>query len=320
MADRPNRRAGIAAVYGLLLLALTGPARPEDAVPAFFLYVNAFEVRHEFLLPGDAAQGLLQRRPVAGGAASPLQQTGAVLAQRFPLRIDGRPAAPIVERISWVRLVPDGAEPAPGDVPQGADAALGVVLRYPVEQPARRLELDLSAAGTARAPVTLEQGRETFSSYATVQYPLFEWQAEEAAPPPADPARDLLRQLLHPIYAAYALQDEEAVYQHLAQALSGDLLEDTYLHQRQTLLRQADGGGLGRANRIEVLEAAPPPTGQRATLAARWIAEGDIAHWGHSHPRRRQYRARLELERQDAGWRIAALEMLEETLQEPSPP
>ncbi|CAI8735294.1 hypothetical protein [Methylocaldum szegediense] len=126
-----------------------------------------------------------------------------------------------------------------------------------------------------------------------------------------------LQALLHNVYRAFELPEEEAAYDRLAMSLSGDVLEDVYLHQRRTLLQRGKGlGGDGRVQRVEVLssdiESVDPESG-RVSVAARWIAHGSVSHWGHSHPRDTLYAARLALSRaEDGRLKITDLEFTEE--------
>ena len=64
--------------------------------------------------------------------------------------------------------------------------------------------------------------------------------------------------------------------------------------------------------------------GQRQTpeliLDARWRVEGVVYHWGHSHARLNEYRARYTIAAVDAGWRIVGVEPLEQRRVEPERP
>lgn len=132
-----------------------------------------------------------------------------------------------------------------------------------------------------------------------------------------------LQALLHNVYRAFELPEEEAAYDRLAMSLSGEILEDVYLRQRRSLLQRVKGlGGDGRVRRVEVLasdiESVDPESG-RCTVAARWIAHGSVSHWGHSHPRSTLYSARLALNRtEDGRLKITDLAFTEERGTDPA--
>lgn len=127
--------------------------------------------------------------------------------------------------------------------------------------------------------------------------------------------RALLPSMLHNAYRGFQLRDEGAVYDRLARSLDGQLLEETYLQQRRSLLRHSQGiGGLGNVDRVEVehLQLMPTDTPATAELEAEWVAHGSVSHWGHSHPRHNRYRARLKLQvAPDQRVRITAMDFLD---------
>jgi hypothetical protein len=127
--------------------------------------------------------------------------------------------------------------------------------------------------------------------------------------------RALLPSMLHNAYRGFQLRDEEAVYDRLARSLDGQLLEETYLQQRRSLLRHSQGiGGLGKVDRVEVehLQLMPTDTPATAEMEAEWVAHGSVSHWGHAHPRHNRYRARLKLQvAPDQRLRITAMDFLD---------
>ncbi|WP_145986386.1 hypothetical protein [Methylocaldum marinum] len=127
-----------------------------------------------------------------------------------------------------------------------------------------------------------------------------------------DPVKSELEALLHNVYRAFQMPEEESAYDRLAISLSGEVLDEVYLSQRAALLQRRKGlGSDGRVERVQVLtteiESLDQESG-RCVVNARWIAHGSISHWGHSHPRSTLYAARLVLSRaEDGRLRIAAL-------------
>jgi len=127
--------------------------------------------------------------------------------------------------------------------------------------------------------------------------------------------RAVLAPMLHNAYRGFQLRDEEAVYDRLARSLDGQLLEETYLQERRSLLRHSLGiGGQGKVDRVEIehLQLMPTDTPATAELEAEWVAHGSVSHWGHSHPRHNRYRARLKLQvAPDQRVRITAMDFLD---------
>jgi hypothetical protein len=115
---------------------------------------------------------------------------------------------------------------------------------------------------------------------------------------------------------------EEAVYDKLATSVSGDLLTDIYLQNRQSFeIRQA-GGAQARIKDVEILSVEPISTREGADLSLRsvWAARGEVDHWGHRHQRRNLYEAIVDLGVVDGAWKIIGFETLEERRIEPFGP
>ena len=53
---------------------------------------------------------------------------------------------------------------------------------------------------------------------------------------------------------------------------------------------------------------------------ARWQVEGVVYHWGHSHSRLNEYRARYTVASVSQGWRIVGVEPLEQRRVDPVVP
>jgi len=114
--------------------------RRYDAPLSAFLYVDPFEVRQEMVLrPKDLQQwvdlGLEGKEiiPVADQAALK-QKVLAFLTGRNPLRVDGEPVEPVLDRIRFVRrsLRKTGVVDPPEDLPVSS-ATLGVIFVHPVD-------------------------------------------------------------------------------------------------------------------------------------------------------------------------------------------
>jgi len=141
-----------------------------------------------------------------------------------------------------------------------------------------------------------------------------------SASPPAHPkpltdeeARTVVDTLLRNIYHAFAFRDESRIFDTLAASVSGDLLEEIYLDIRRDLELENAGGPRVKIHNVQLEECAPDtstPPGFRAE--ARWIAKGNVSHWGHIHPRRNKYHGILTIEPIDDRWKVTGVEILEE--------
>lgn len=160
----------------------------HHAEPRSFIYVEPYEVRHEIML---RVQDLLPRldfhpaQPghIAGTERNALKQAlGSYLSGHNPLRIDGAAVPPQLDRVEFVRFDRRGVQVVPeGEALDGATALAGVILVYLTDQPARAIEMEWDSFGKAdsRRPVAVQYGIESFESYVTRQYPLFQWSSDE---------------------------------------------------------------------------------------------------------------------------------------------
>jgi hypothetical protein len=322
-------------------------ANPEfvrrHSEPRSFVYVEAYEVRHELLLRLTDLKPWLKHnlknpRFIEAQEWEPLKRNiGTLLQNRNPFRIDGITATPQLDRIDFVRCTRSGLEIIHEPTPlETTTALLGVILVYPTERPVRTIELewDLFGGRDEQRSVSLYFGQESFDSYVTVRKPRFEWMADEAfdlpqeattasISPPGDIAsakmgldeelaKRILQGLLHNTYRAFQLRNEEAAYDRLALGLAGELLDEVYLQQRRTILQRDQGvGGESRVDRVEVLVSKIHQfiaESNEYEIDARWLAQGSISHFGHSHPKNNLYRARLSLRSDQSGvWKITAM-------------
>ena len=121
--------------------------------------------------------------------------------------------------------------------------------------------------------------------------------------------------LLKNVYRSFDFREEEDVYDRLATSVSGDLLSDIYLQNRQSLVVTQAGGARARVKEVEILSVTVDgsdgnPLGM--VFDAQWTAMGTVGHWGHIHTRKNQYHANITVEPVDGAWKIMDLELLEE--------
>lgn len=148
-------------------------------------------------------------------------------------------------------------------------------------------------------------------------------------PPLPTPAEALaIFQPLHAnIYRAFDYTTESEIYDALARSVDGPLLGKTYDDIYRSLILQEEGGALCRVksvtliqSKVEALTRDPQRQTPELILDARWRVEGVVYHWGHSHARVNEYRARYTIAAVPAGWRIVAVEPLEQRRVDPERP
>ena len=124
--------------------------------------------------------------------------------------------------------------------------------------------------------------------------------------------------LISTVYAAFNEGSEEAAYDVLEEVVTGTLLETLYLDFRRALTFRNQGGAVASVKQIDILSFEP--LSQRidkegrlhALFSGQWRVEGNVEHWGHIHRRRLDYRALVNVYGSREGWRIEALDVIEE--------
>lgn len=131
-------------------------------------------------------------------------------------------------------------------------------------------------------------------------------------------ARGVFHGLLRNVYGAFDEREEGAVYDVLAESVSGDLLQEVYLEMNQMLILRNQGGARVKVKKVEVLEAEPYVVGEGGGVLGqrwrcRWNVSGSVGHWGHVHQRTGQYEAILGIEAVDGVWKLVGLKMVDLT-------
>lgn len=119
--------------------------------------------------------------------------------------------------------------------------------------------------------------------------------------------------LLRNVYHAFAFRDESRIFDTLATSVGGDLLEDLYLDIRRDLELENTGGPRVKIHNVQLEECIPDTsTAPGFSAEARWIAKGNVSHWGHIHPRRNKYHGELTIEPVAGRWKVTDVQILEE--------
>ena len=138
--------------------------------------------------------------------------------------------------------------------------------------------------------------------------------ARAASRPGEAEAAEIFESLLRNIYRAFDFEAEDEIYDTLALSVTGDLLDDLYLEIHGTLILQEAGGAVSKVQKVEIgdvtLLPAEEDQGPWFELDATWRVQGKVGHWGHTHVRLNEYKARFTVTQAAGGWKIADLALL----------
>lgn len=154
--------------------------------------------------------------------------------------------------------------------------------------------------------------------------------APQSALPSPEEAAAIFEPLHANLYRAFDFVDESAIYDALALSVDGPLLEELYLTIHRSLVMAEEGGALSRVVAVRRRETDIESVGlfdegsaaelDRAAPAAasflvrcRFEVDGRVTHWGHAHDRTNGYLARYTVVARGDGWRIADVEVIEQT-------
>ena len=131
----------------------------------------------------------------------------------------------------------------------------------------------------------------------------------------AEDGRVVLDSLMKNVYRAFDFREEADVYDKLAICVSGELLADLYLQQRQSLVVEQAGGAQAKVKEVAIEDVTVSKSRQHdgaLDLRAQWTALGQVGHWGHIHSRQNRYDAIVTIKPVAGAWKIIDLELIEE--------
>ena len=121
------------------------------------------------------------------------------------------------------------------------------------------------------------------------------------------------------IYRAFDYDDPGEIYDALSRSVRGDLLDELYDDVYQGLVLQEEGGAVCRVQAVDPIETLVESIGPLDdggppgfVVDTRWRVAGVVHHFGHSHGRVNEYRARYAVALDDDAWRIHSHETLEQ--------
>lgn len=297
-----------------------------------FIYVTEHEIRHEVLVPLLTLESWVPLKRDDKNLMTLVEQQTALesierlMREKARITIDGLSVRPVVSRVNFFGLdINDFALDAkPRDV-SIHNARVGVILSYPTKGMPDKVELSWELF-TEHAPfvrsIVLAFEQDPVEHFFRESDRLFSWQRDAdvvassivptkraAEAVTQQTAQPLVSSLLRNIYRAFDYPTEGDTYDALALSVQGDLLRQTYLQIRRSLLMAEQGGAKANVKDVSVTNATLVSTAAAEfTVDVTWEVTGSVEHWGHVHTRRNEYQARLVL-RGDTTWKIEGLEL-----------
>ena len=122
------------------------------------------------------------------------------------------------------------------------------------------------------------------------------------------------------IYRAFDYNDEGAIYDALAQSVSGSMLDTIYHDVYQSLVMQEHDNAVSKVVRVDMqdmkrLPAEQPnntPNHAQYRVQCAWQVQGLVTHYGHTHARTHAFKALYTVSATDNAWRITDAEILDQ--------
>ncbi|MBB5514950.1 hypothetical protein FHS89_000956 [Rubricella aquisinus] len=126
----------------------------------------------------------------------------------------------------------------------------------------------------------------------------------------------LLQDRLVQIYTAFQAEDEAAIYDALAAAARGDVLEELYLQRREALTTRDAAVQEVHDVMLQSMSAEWPDP-RAVTFAADWQVLGRVGHDTHTHVRGNAYTADITMTLFEDGFHVTAFD-LQDVRRDPS--
>jgi hydrogenase/urease accessory protein HupE len=131
--------------------------------------------------------------------------------------------------------------------------------------------------------------------------------------PRGDGARLIMSKVLSDTYEALNIEDEEELYDTLAESVTGDLISDLYLDNRRRLTAGTRQGTEVTIRGVSVLDIGEPTEVEAAeggyTYDCRWAVVARVQHLQHVHHRQQIYSGVLTLRADEGRWKVAGVEL-----------
>jgi hypothetical protein len=131
--------------------------------------------------------------------------------------------------------------------------------------------------------------------------------------PRGDGARLIMTKILSDTYQALNIENEEELYDALAESVTGDLISDLYIDNRRRLTAGTRQGTEVTIRGVNVLEIGEPTevaaAGGGYSYDCQWAVVARVQHLQHVHHRRQIYGGVLTLRAEEGRWKIAGVEL-----------
>lgn len=198
-------------------------------------------------------------------------------------------------------VVPSAARSVAVPVPSVAMGLAGMLALLATWRRRRGVGLVVAAALLAGAGLARDVGRVDLE---------LGWGGRATLPAPSQ-ARAIFESLHGNVYAAFAAESEDAIYDLLAASVAPERLDEMYGDVYESLLLRQEGGAVCSIAAVETIEGAVDESSYEVGGAPEffvdwsWRVKGIVSHWGHVHRRVNRYRARYTVRHDGVGWKIA---------------
>jgi hypothetical protein len=134
--------------------------------------------------------------------------------------------------------------------------------------------------------------------------------------PQGDEAKLVLQNVLSNTYHAFNVNDEDELYQELAENVTGDLVANIYLDSRRRLTAGVRQGAEVRVRDVSVvsigdlIEGTNPADG--FSYKSKWAVTARVKHLQHIHHRKNIYSGILKIKVENNVWKISHIELQSE--------
>ena len=149
--------------------------------------------------------------------------------------------------------------------------------------------------------------------------PWFVWKTSNPFSSPGIPdlnqAEVVVQQVLSNTYHAFNLEDEDVLYERLAENVDQQLIEDIYLDSRRKLRAGVRQGAEVLVKEVELLDINPtedPSDPDELIFETTWVVTARVKHLQHIHHRRNRYSGSISLKTAGPQWKISDITLTSE--------
>jgi hypothetical protein len=132
--------------------------------------------------------------------------------------------------------------------------------------------------------------------------------------PTEEKTNQILQGLLLNMYRSFGYVEEDAVYNQMSKSVSGDLLTDVYLQNRNVMRIDEEDQAKVYVDRLDIreIESLSAEDGGGFSALVRWDVYGSVNHWEHIHYRCNSYKAKIILMPKGKYWIITHFGLIDE--------